>query len=407
MAKRKKQPYSIWWHAAVLAMVVIIGAVFVFQWQRRPAASSTVGQGMQPVRQPDVLVLAQSPLRESIIAAGDYLIRQQLPNGDLTYQVDVVTGNRNVLPVSVRQLAATSGLYTVCQVSRDQKYCDAADRALAYYWKDIVPVPAPYQGVCYFSTGGCLTGASGIAIDAVYKRWLATGNVMLGDENLLETARAIGRFITSFKLEDGTYGELLYPVAGGIVDPFYTSWYNPSESVYALAELYDMTGENVWLENVQVLNAFLESKPATADQWHSHALNILTKLGKANKDDIAYGKKISGAILAKESATLVPTASAFDLGTKVEALAALAQVMARSGEGHTQLADAAQRYIQFLQVRQMPDVQCGWKITDVEKARYAGGFITNCDESVIRADTGLHWIYGVTAFLEYQALAAS
>ena len=43
---------------------------------------------------PEVLPLANSPLKASITAAGDYLVRQQLANGELAYQVNLQTNDR-------------------------------------------------------------------------------------------------------------------------------------------------------------------------------------------------------------------------------------------------------------------------------------------------------------------------
>ena len=43
---------------------------------------------------PNSIPIPDSPLKESIIAAGEYMVRQQLTNGELSYQVDFQSGAR-------------------------------------------------------------------------------------------------------------------------------------------------------------------------------------------------------------------------------------------------------------------------------------------------------------------------
>ena len=86
-----------------------------------------------PIRTPEIISIEDSPLKESIIEAGDYLIRQQLTNGELTYQVNFLNNDRAYASSDIRLMGGTSSLYTVCRISGDMKYCNAGDLALSHY----------------------------------------------------------------------------------------------------------------------------------------------------------------------------------------------------------------------------------------------------------------------------------
>ncbi len=406
MIKRRKQKNPSWQIPVALLVVAVLVVAVTYQWQRS-AEGSGASASTANVRHPVPIRIADDPLVDAMLAAGDFVVRQQLPNADLTYQIDVTTGNRRHLPVSVRQLATVGGLYVLCEVADAPMYCATADRALQYYWKDIVPVPEPYEGKCYSSYGGCTTGATGIAIDVVHKRWRATGSVMLGEENLLETARSLGSFITSLRKDNGEYGEMLYPVGDGREDPFHSSRYNPGESLYALMELYEMTGEPMWLEHARAFNANLQSLPIAPDQWHSHALRMLARAGELNPDDIAYAKRMGDEILSLQSAMRDESASTFDMTTRAEALSSIAQALALVGEAHEVYADGARELIDLARTRQIPYQNCAWQLSAEDTEDYVGGLLGSCTDNFLRVDAVLHWIYGVTGYLEYVALNAS
>ena len=53
------------------------------------AVNVTATSTWTPARIPETIPIADDPLKDSILAAGDYLVRQQLTNGELSYQVDM------------------------------------------------------------------------------------------------------------------------------------------------------------------------------------------------------------------------------------------------------------------------------------------------------------------------------
>ena len=128
-----------------------------------------------PALVPETIPIEDSPLKDSIIAAGDYLVRQQLPNGELSYQVDFMTGERSYSPSYIRLIAGTGSLFTVCRVSDDLKYCEAGDLALDHYLELLVSDPENFTGTCLYTEGNCQLGGAALTVDAIYKRWQATG----------------------------------------------------------------------------------------------------------------------------------------------------------------------------------------------------------------------------------------
>ena len=120
-----------------------------------------------PSRIPETISIADGPLKDAIISAGDYLVRQQLPNGELSYQVDFMTGERAYSPSHVRLMAGTGSLFTVCTVSGDIKYCNAGDLALEHYLELLVNDPENFKGTCLYTDGTCQLGGAALTVDTM------------------------------------------------------------------------------------------------------------------------------------------------------------------------------------------------------------------------------------------------
>ena len=388
----------------------LAGAIFLGKDWNSPAASvpPTVDISLTPTFPPalvsEVIPVEDNPLKDSIIAAGDYLVRQQLPNGELSYQVDFMTGERSYSPSHVRLMAGTGALFTVCRVSGDSKYCDSGDLALNHYLELVVSDPEHFKGVCLYTVGNCLLGGAALTVDAIYKRWQATGGFFLDDRNLLETAIELGYFIVSMRKPEGGFYHAYDPHFGGTADPDFFVAYSPGESLLALTQLYEMMGNDFWLTQAREVNAFMITQPVTEDHWHGYAFSMLAKLDKLTKADRDYAKQIADVVIAGEVRSLNPTNTSISTATKVESLAALAQAFYLSGAEHEWLDSEIRTFITFVKARQLPDNNCGWKPDDDMILNYGGGVFSSCDEPSIRIDGLQHWINGVTAYLEYESM---
>jgi hypothetical protein len=357
-----------------------------------------------PARIPEKIPVAKGALKNSILAAGDYLLRQQLPNGELSYQVDFMSGERAYSPSHVRLMAGTGSLFTVCRVSEDLKYCNAGDLALEHYLELLVSDPSRFRGTCFYTEGNCQLGGAALTVDTIYKRWQATGNFFLKDRNLLNTAIELGYFIVSMRKPDGGFYHAFDPYFDGTVDPDFYVTHSSSQSLLALTDLHEMTGNEFWLEQALEVNAFMVSQPVTEDHWHSYALSKLARLDSLTQKDKSYAEQIAKTVIAGEVRSLNPKNTSISTATKVEALSALAQTLYLSGAKYDWLDPEISAFITFVQARQLPDNNCDWDISREVIKNFGGGIFSSCDEPTIRIDGMQNWINGVTAYLEYQSM---
>jgi hypothetical protein len=371
-------------------------------------ASNSEGASLTPTsvsaRIPQTNSVVDSPLKTSVIAAGDYLVRQQLPNGELSYQVNFKNGERTYSPSHVRLMTGTSALFTVCRVSANKKYCAAGDLALEHYLDLLVSNPDTFRGTCFYTDGNCQLGGAALTVDAIYKRWQATGNFFLKDRNLLYDAMELGYFIVSMRKPDGGFYYAFDPYYRGTVDPNFYVTFASGQSLLALTELYEMTGNKFWLTQAHEVNSYMILQLVTEDQWHSYALSNLARLDSLTEEDKTYAEQIAKTIIAGEVRSLHPKNSSISSATKVEGLSALAQAFYLSGAKHEWLDPEIRTLITFVQARQLPDNNCSWSITEEMTTKFGGGIFSSCDEPTIRVDGMQNWINGVTAYLEYRSM---
>jgi hypothetical protein len=230
---------------------------------------------------PAVTSIADTPepraLKDSIAAAGDYLIRYQLSSGELSYKVDITDDNRNCSPSHIRLIAGTGSLYTVCRVIQDPAYCDAGDRALDYYLDRLIEDRDKFDGSCVYSEGYCELGGAALALDAIHKRWKATGDTALGNRGLLKTAQQLGEHIVWMRYPEGGFFHRIDPFEGSIDEEYFVTYFN-GESLVALLELFEMTGDEYWLEQAREVNVYMRQQPITEDHWHGSAFRLCARL---------------------------------------------------------------------------------------------------------------------------------
>jgi hypothetical protein len=247
-------------------------------------------------------------------------------------------------------------------------------------------------------------GAAALTVDVIYKRWQATGEFFLKDRNLLNTAIDLGYFIVSMRKPEGGFYHAFDPYFGGTADLDFYLTYSNSESLLALTDLYEMTGNEFWLEQAREVNAYMISQPVTEDQWHSYAFSKLARLDSLTSEDKAYAEQIAKTIIAGEVRSLHPKNTSNSTATKVEALSALAQAFYLSDAKNEWLDPEIRTFITFVQARQLPDNNCDWNITEDMTTKFGGGIFSSCDAATIRIDGLQNWINGVTAYLEYGSM---
>jgi len=366
-------------------------------------ASNLPVRTAEPERLPSLGVtpFPDSPLKESIVAAGDYLVRNQLSNGHLSYQINIETHRRDAFPSFVRLIAGNGALYTACRVSARAEYCQAGDRALDYYLVRLAEDPLRFDGACFSEENDCSLGGSALAIDTIYKRWQATGNFELGERNLLKDAIQLGEFLVWMRRPEGGFYHSFDPFFGGQVDPDAFVKFFPGESLMAMLELYEMTGEETWLKQAREVNAYMITQPVDQAHWHAYAFSLFARLDHLTKEDLTYAIRIGEAVLEGQEESLAHTASTISTATKLEATASLGQALARSDSPHAWLAAEMEKIAQYEMERQLPENDCGWITSSEMSVNYAGGIYMNCIDPIIRVDGLMHWINGAAAYLEY------
>ena len=404
-------PKKIGW--IIVGVLILVGAVFFMMQRPLPEQAPPVTTSppnlpatptFTPALIPQTIPIENSPLKDSVIAAGDYLVRQQLVNGELSYQVDFMTGERAYTPSYIRLVAGAGSLYTVCRVSGNSKYCEAGDLALDHYLEMLVSDPNRFTGTCLYTNGGCPLGGAALTVDAIYKRWQATGGFILEERNLLTTAMDLGYFIVSMRKPDGSFYHSFDPHLNGAADTDYFATYFPGESLYALLELHEMTGNQFWLNQAREVNDFMITQPVTEDHWHGYAFALLARLDKLSKADKEYALKIAETVIEGQVRSLNKANTSISTATKMEALSALAQAFYLSAAEHKWLDREISTFITFVRARQIPDNDCNFDLSNEMILNYEGGIFSSCEEPSIRVDGVQHWINGVTAYLEYQSM---
>jgi len=400
------------WVIVIMAVLALAGTTFFRSRVNNipatitpsPPINVTATSTFRAARIPQTISIEDSPLRRAIVASGDYLMRQQLANGDLAYQVNIFTNDRGYAPTYIRLVAGAGSLYTVCRVSGDVKYCQAGDLALDHYMENLVTDPQRFTGICLYTNGGCPLGGSAAVIDAIYKRWQATGDFILGERNLLETALDVGYFIVSMRRMDGGFYQLFDPHFNGTVDPNYFSPYFSGEGLYALLQLYEMTGDQFWLGQAREVNNYMLTQPVTEDYGHGYAFAMFARLDKLSRADQAYARSIADTVIAGEVRSLSKANSSISAATKIEALSALAQSLYLSSAEYDWLEHDIPTFITFVSARQLPANDCNFDLTDDMILKYRGGLFGNCEDPSIRIDDLQHWINGVTTYLEFESM---
>lgn len=394
----------------LLLAILLTGGMYIWLNQTQPQINlETVTTPISTpiiftVRTPEVVEIKNSPLTKSIIAAGDYLVRQQLTNGELAYQVNFLNNDRAYSPSDIRLIGATGSLYTVCRVSGDSKYCNAADLALEQYLEKLVSDPQRFKGTCFYTNGACPLGGAALTIDAIYKRWQATGQMTLQDQNLISPAIELGYFIVSMRKPEGGLYHSFDPHFGGSVDPNYFVANYSSESLLAILQLYEMTENPFWLTQAQEINTFMLTQPVTEDYGHGYAFAMFARLDQLTQANIKYANEIAKVIIAGQVRSLNPDNNSIVTATKIEALSAIAQAFYLSDTEAEWLDREIKTFITFVSARQLPNQNCNFEITDETIQKYNGGVFNSCEDSSIRVDGLQHWVNGLTAFLEYESM---
>ncbi len=245
------------------------------------------------------------------------------PDGRFVYRYlpekNLVANQYNVL----RHCGAVWSMFDVMRMAgHDEKVESAATRAARYMLKNFVK-PLGEDRLCVVDGDKIKLGGSGLALLALYEF-----NRAAPDPTLVETARALGRYILDQRAPDGdlVHGRK-YP--SGETYAFRSGYYT-GEALFGLLRLHQMTGEALWRDAaLEVIGTLGPRDYGVAEQshWMLYTLDLADALAPnpANREyaaRIAAGISAHRAYMARNESTPIACRS--------EALLAYMRILGRS-----------------------------------------------------------------------------
>ncbi|NLF08235.1 MAG: hypothetical protein GX594_09680, partial [Pirellulaceae bacterium] len=281
---------------------------------------------------------------EAAKLGGLYLVNHLDDSGRYVYEYDpefdVISKHYNIL----RHAGTTYSLLELYEVTRDDKYLIAAEKALDYLLEQTIPCPCFATAECVVEDDIIKLGGNGLAVLAMAKHAGATGS-----HKYLSHAQKLAEYITSAQEEDGEFKIHTMGLLEGTV-PNYPCQYFPGEAIFALARLHQIDGNEKWINAahkgakwlIEVRDAGVSIDDLEHDHWLLYALN---ELHGDNADElyVKHSKKITDAILALQHKYYFGKIREWNGGyyapprstptaTRSEGLAAAVQTFKRAGE---------------------------------------------------------------------------
>jgi hypothetical protein len=344
---------------------------------------------------------------EAATAGGDYLITHMHEDGSFVYEYDPVTDKETSSYNILRHAGTTYSLLELYEATRDQKYFNAAQRALGYLTEQIGPCPGVTDAECVIENDEIKLGGNGLAILAFAKyvevsgKYPPKGSQMLARFDVIyrDHAERLAQWIVHVQSPSGEFA--VHKMTNGMVDAFKSEYY-PGEAMFGLALLSEVSGDRKWLDAshkgaewvITVRDAGTPTESLPHDHWFLYALNELTK-DKQEAIYIDHAKKLTEAIAATQHQGKTGEQKDWNGGyynpprstptaTRNEGLGAAYELFTRAGETAyaTVAKDTMARGIAFTLRTQDSN----------------GGFHESLDEHTIRIDYVQHNISALLAF---------
>lgn len=191
-------------------------------------------------------VYTSQDLGNALMYGGRYLVSAVDEEGRYVYsylpKTDSVSPGYNIL----RHAGTTYAMLDLYSHSGDEDLLTAANRAIRYMMTQVrrCPVGNDFED-CLIEDERAKLGGNGLAVLALSYYMRVTG-----DQELLENAQSLARWIVSLQAESGEFTTHIMEYSTG-QDTGSVSEYYPGEAIYALANLYLVDGNEEWLNAAQ------------------------------------------------------------------------------------------------------------------------------------------------------------
>ena len=342
-------------------------------------------------------------LLSACVEGGDFLLRHQKPDGEFGYRYladkDTYASGYNLL----RHAGTCYALMELYQVTRDERYREAVDRALASLVESASPLRPEHrrpdiEAIVTETTNPdkAKLGGAALTVLAIIKYQEATG-----DEKWLRRAKNFAGFLL-FRQEDNGRFKSRYWYEGDPDDKWESQYY-PGEAILALVRLYEREPDELWLEAakkgadwlIEVRDAGTAVEDLTHDHWlliGLHELYLLT-----GKDSyLNHSKNIAKAILIKQRMShpkaewvgtfYTPPRSA-PVATRGEGIVAVCELAEMVGEPTEVYVRSLELMAKFLMRCQITDKDSA-RVPNLEAAR--GGIRESLNGWEVRIDYVQH-----------------
>ncbi|MBI4604318.1 MAG: hypothetical protein HY721_20355 [Planctomycetes bacterium] len=343
--------------------------------------------------------LTSPGLLEAARRGGEYLRGAVLPDGRFVYSYFPGAGEARGGYNLVRHAGATYAMLELWEASREPGLLEAAERALGYLLKSVVPFGAEEDRVSVVVEAGKIK-LGGVALAALA---LANHTEATAAKERLELVQSLCRYLLLSQKADGDFiHQRSYPT--GEVRGF-TSRYYPGEALLALIRAHALDGEEAWLEAaergarylIEVRDGEVETARLIHDHWLLYSLNELYRR-RPKEIYLRHALRVARAIsLAQERDPSYPDylGSYYDpprstpAATRAEGLLAAYQLARDFGtqEEARSLREAIELTVGFLlQMQVEPERAMYFK----DPPRSLGGFTRSLTDLEIRIDYVQH-----------------
>ncbi|HWT29593.1 MAG TPA: hypothetical protein VN240_01045 [Propylenella sp.] len=290
---------------------------------------------------------------------------------------------RNLVSNEYNVLRHCGAVWSMLEVTRmtgaEPAVHEAAVRAAGYMLEHFVK-PIGDDGLCVVDGLKIKLGGNGLALLALYEFHRAAP-----DPKLVETARALGRYILSQRTDDGDFVHCrVYP--SGELHPLRSDYYT-GEALFGLLRLHQMTGEALWRDAALELVAALGPRDygvAEQSHWMVYTLDLADQLSP-DPATRRYASRIAAHIMAHRG--YMARARSTPIACRSEALLAYMRILRRMpGEGlRPSLAECEQLLRLCLSAQ-------------VSFSRRDGSFVCGRNKPDVRIDYIQHNISAFAAF---------